>query len=71
LEKCAIPAVTAHLTTSLAFAVYITITVFPQPVAAQAVALGHSPVVVFRQKWCEILTECRHGCWCDEHANWI
>jgi hypothetical protein len=50
LIEGAIPAITAHLTTGLALAVDITITVCPQPVSSQAMALGHSSVVVLRQE---------------------
>jgi hypothetical protein len=50
LVECAIPAVTAHLTTSLTLAVNITITVCPQPMSAQTVTPRHSSVVVLSQE---------------------
>lgn len=71
LEECAVSAVTAHLTASLAFAVNVTVTIFPQPVSAQAVALWHTSVVVFRQERCKVFTKCVKGSWVDERTCWI
>ena len=65
LEESAIPAVAAHPTTGLALAIDITITVFPQPVAPQAMTLWHAPVVVLRQEWNKMLTECVESRWAN------
>jgi hypothetical protein len=50
LIECAVPAVTAHLTAGLALAVNVPITICPQPVSPQAMALWHSAVVVLSQE---------------------